>query len=77
MIDEAQALPWTTPPSGLGSTTCAWCHRDIYQPALPCSVQPVEGLLRMPTQVGQGERCKFELSTRQPVCGGGARPITT
>ena len=32
--------------------------------ALPCSVEPVEGLLRMRTRVGQGERCKYELATR-------------
>ena len=59
-------LPWTTGPSGQGATMCAWCHRDIYGPALPCSVEPVEGLMRMKTQPGFGARCQYELSTRRP-----------
>lgn len=59
-----QPLPWQTEPSGLGSNTCRWCDREIYLPALPCSIEPVEGLLRMSTRTGQGERCKYELSTR-------------
>ena len=66
MADQTQPLPWRTEPSGLGSSVCAWCHRDIHQPALPCSTEPVEGLLRMHTTAGQGERCKYELSTRAP-----------
>ncbi|WP_419808919.1 hypothetical protein [Sphingomonas sp.] len=66
MTEQAQPLPWRTEPSALGSTTCAWCHRDINLPALPCSTEPVEGLLRMNTRAGQGERCKYELSTRAP-----------
>ena len=64
MAEPPAALPWRTEPSEQGSTTCAWCHREIYRPALPCSVEPVEGLLRMRTRVGQGERCKYELATR-------------
>lgn len=59
-------LPWSTPPSDAGENECAWCHRVIYMPALPCSTEPVEGLLRMNTRAGQGERCKYELSTRRP-----------
>lgn len=66
MWPSEQALPWATPPSGQGSTLCAWCDRYIYGPALPCSTEPVEGLLRMNTPAGQGARCKFELTTREP-----------
>ena len=66
MVREAPALPWATQPSGQGLNTCSWCHRDIYLPALPCSIEPVEGLLRMNTRIGQGERCKYELSSRCP-----------
>lgn len=66
MLGTAPALPWATQPSGQGFNTCAWCHRDIYLPALPCSIEPVEGLLSMNTRVGQGERCKYELSSRRP-----------
>ena len=66
MAERASALPWRTEPTGQGSATCAWCHREIYRPALPCSVEPVEGLLRLQTRVGQGERCKYELATRAP-----------
>jgi hypothetical protein len=66
-MDEATHLPWRTGPSGQGgSTTCGWCHREIYAPALPCSVEPVEGLLRMETQPGVGARCQYELGTRRP-----------
>ena len=66
MWKPEEALPWTTPPTGQGAHTCQWCFRDIYMPALPCSLQPVEGLLRMNTSVGQGARCKYELMTREP-----------
>lgn len=66
MADGGEYLPWATAPDGTGGNECGWCHRMIYLPALPCSIQPVEGLLRMNTRVGQGERCKYELSTRQP-----------
>ena len=66
MAHRNQSLPWTTPPGAAGSNECEWCHRTIYLPALPCSTQPVEGLLRMQTRVGQGARCKYELSSRQP-----------
>lgn len=59
-----EPLPWATQPSALGSTPCGWCDRAIYLPAVPCSVRPVAGLLTMPTQPGQGERCKYELATR-------------
>lgn len=65
MTDEPH-LPWTTGPSGQGATMCAWCHRDIHAPALPCSVAPVEGLMRLRTQPGFGARCQYELSTRRP-----------
>ena len=57
-------LPWSTPPSDAGHAVCGWCDRAIYRPAVPCSISPVPGLLTMPTQPGQGERCKFELATR-------------
>ncbi|HEU0045276.1 hypothetical protein [Sphingomonas sp.] len=65
----AEHLPWATEPGAQGHTVCAWCDRAIYLPAVPCSVQPVAGLLEMATQPGQGERCKFELSTRTPAEG--------
>lgn len=65
MADEPH-LPWTTGPSGQGAAMCAWCDREIYAPALPCSVEPVEGLMRMKTQPGFGARCQYELSTRRP-----------
>lgn len=66
MPPEGVHLPWATEPSAEGGIACEWCHRMIYRPALPCSVEPVEGLLRLQTRVGQGARCKYELSTRQP-----------
>ena len=66
MSQHLQPLPWRTEPSTLGSNLCTWCHRDIHLPALPCSTEPVEGLLRMNTRAGQGHRCKYELSTRVP-----------
>jgi hypothetical protein len=59
-----QPLPWTTQPSDQGDSECDWCFRAIYLPAVPCSVRPVDGLLEIPTQSGQGERCKYELVTR-------------
>jgi len=65
-VDERQHYPWSTPPSGAGESECAWCHRMIYRPALPCSIQPIEGLLRAQTRQGQGERCKYELASRRP-----------
>jgi hypothetical protein len=67
-IDAAPlALPWTTPPSDLGSDNCRWCDRSIYLPAVPCSTRPVDGLLTMTTAPGLGDRCKYELSTRMPA----------
>ena len=63
---EEQPLPWATGPSDQGATPCAWCYRDIYLPALPCSVSPVEGLARMRTRPGFGRRCQYELATRRP-----------
>ena len=65
--DEAPALPWTTPPTALGSALCSWCGRDIHAPALPCSVAPVDGLAEMITSPGMGERCQWELRTRGTV----------
>lgn len=65
MADEPH-LPWTTGPSGQGARMCGWCHRDIHAPALPCSIEPVDGLLRMETQPGFGARCQYELGTRRP-----------
>ncbi len=62
-IDDAPP-PWTAPPSDLGFEECAWCHRAIYRPALPCSVRPVGGLASMATVPGQGKRCQWELLTR-------------
>ncbi len=62
----SESLPWATEPQDMGSTTCAWCYRDIYQPAVPCSVRPVEGLARMKTTPGFGRRCQYELATRRP-----------
>ena len=59
-------LPWATAPGDEGGAVCGWCDRMIYRPALPCSVETVDGLLRMQTQPGQGARCKYELMTRQP-----------
>ena len=66
MAAEGQPLPWMTGPSEQGATPCAWCYRDIYLPALPCSVAPVEGLARMRTRPGFGRRCQYELATRHP-----------
>lgn len=66
MSAAATAKPWSTPPSGQGENECTWCLRTIYMPALPCSIEPIEGLLRTSTSPGQGNRCKYELSTRQP-----------
>jgi hypothetical protein len=63
-MTAAEHLPWATQPGAQGHTVCAWCDRAIYLPAVPCSVRPVAGLLDMPTQPGQGERCKYELATR-------------
>ena len=63
-VNEAPALPWTTPPTALGSALCSWCGRDIHAPALPCSVAPVDGLAEMITSPGMGERCQWELRTR-------------
>ena len=65
MAEPVQLFPWATPPSGQGSEKCCWCDRDIYRPAVPCSVQPVDGLLGLQTLIGQGARCKYELSTRE------------
>lgn len=68
-MSEARHLPWNTPPSGLGATRCAWCGRDIYLPALPCSMQVVEGLEITSTAPGFGERCKWEVATRTNLLG--------
>ena len=65
-MDDIVHLPWATQPSGQGANECGWCGRAIYVPAMPCSIQPVEGLLRMKTMPGQGQRCQYELSTRAP-----------
>jgi hypothetical protein len=61
-----QNLPWATEPGAGGAARCHWCDRDIYAPALPCSVEPVEGLMRMELQPGFGARCQYELATRRP-----------
>jgi hypothetical protein len=66
MSKEEAHTPWATPPSGQGEHECTWCLRAIYMPALPCSIEPIEGLLRMETSAGQGNRCKYELGTRHP-----------
>ena len=66
-MDRPVHLPWATGPSGQGSNDCAWCGRAIYVPALPCSTRPVDGLARMKTMPGQGQRCQYELSTRVPT----------
>ena len=66
MPPKGAHLPWATAPGDEGGTICGWCHRMIYRPALPCLIEPVEGLLRMRTQPGQGARCSYELATRQP-----------
>jgi len=59
------ALPWATPPSGLGAQLCGWCDCDIYRPASPCSVRLVPGLSEMKTRPGFGDRCKWEAQTRE------------
>lgn len=61
------AFPWATPPSGMGANPCAWCGRDIYLPALPCSIQPPPDLLAIATRPGSGERCKWEVLTRKAL----------
>lgn len=66
MVEAGEDLPWATPPSGKGENECSWCHRVIYLPAVPCSIRPVTGLLGIQTRSGQGERCKYEVSTRRP-----------
>jgi hypothetical protein len=66
----SEFLPWMTEPSDLGYAPCGWCGRAIYLPAQPCSVRPVEGLMELPTLPGQGERCKWELATREPQLAG-------
>ena len=66
MARDDRHLPWMTEPSSLGSNRCGWCDRVIYLPALPCSIEPIEGLLHIATVPGQGERCKWELITRNP-----------
>lgn len=59
----AMLLPWTIPPSDEGHAVCDWCGRAIYVPAVPCSVRPVPGLMAIDTGP-LGDRCKWELSTR-------------
>lgn len=61
---EGGIYPWNTGPSGQGSATCAWCDREIYRPAVPCSESPIAGLADIVTGPGMGDRCKYELSTR-------------
>ncbi len=61
---EGGAYPWNTGPSGQGSETCAWCDREIYRPAVPCSVSPIAGLAEIETAPGYGDRCKYEVQTR-------------
>ena len=70
-----QYLPWTTEPSDLGYNRCGWCDRVIYLPALPCSVEPIDGLMSVATLPGQGERCKWEVATRTPSLAGDERPL--
>ncbi len=57
-------LPWTTAPSGQGRSYCAWCGRDIHLPAHPCSATGGAGIAAANTIPGLGERCKWELRTR-------------
>lgn len=66
MIDElpAEAMPWNTGPSGEGKAYCDWCGRNVYGPAVPCSVRPIKGIETIPTLPGFGERCKWEARTR-------------
>lgn len=66
MDDTASRLPWIAHPTEAGGNQCNWCHRMIYLPALPCSIEPVAGLLSMRTREGRGHRCKYELATRRP-----------
>jgi hypothetical protein len=63
-VPDAPAFPWATPPSGKGEDRCEWCGRDIYRPAVPCSVRPVPGLLSLDTRPGLGDRCKWEFRIR-------------
>ena len=58
------ALPWSTPPSDLGSASCDWCGRNIYAPALPCSVKPILGIDALLTPPCLGDRCLWEMRTR-------------
>lgn len=62
---KAPALPWATPPSDRGVARCTWCGRHIYQPAVPCSVEPLPNLLDLETHPGFGDRCKWEFQTRR------------
>ena len=66
-MDEAlltRPLPWNTGPSGEGSATCAWCGRNIYAPAEPCSVQPIDDIETLVPVPGLGDRCLYEMRTR-------------
>ena len=63
--DTAPALPWNTPPSGLGSTPCEWCGRTIYAPAWPCSERPLADIELLVTAPGLGHRCLYEMRTRK------------
>ena len=63
----AAPLPWEVPPSDAGHAVCGWCGRAVYVPAVPCSVHPSPGLLHLNTGPGLGDRCKWEVTTRQPV----------
>lgn len=61
---QETALPWSTPPSNLGSAECRWCWRFIYAPAVPCSIMVLPDLAEIATSSGLGARCKWELATR-------------
>lgn len=61
---KGMPLPWSTPPSNLGSSECRWCWRFIYAPAVPCSIEVVPGLAEVTTSSGLGDRCRWELATR-------------
>ena len=62
---DARPAPWTTQPSNLGSLECRWCWRFIYAPAVPCSVEVLPNLADIPTSAGLGDRCKWEVATRE------------
>lgn len=59
------ALPWDVPSMNGEYALCDWCGRAIYVPAVPCSVRPVDGLMTLETAPGLGDRCKWEMHTRE------------